>query len=135
MGAETSADFMLGMEATGTGEGWTQGAETSADFRLGMEAITGGASGTLTSTLAALGTETSLTGQDDSTFVSTVATSATFTSVPALTTSTFTVLDTFFLGSVLLFFASTPPFVESSFTGSDAMGMIGGFAISFTGAE
>merc|ERR1719295_2265937 len=113
MGAETSADFRLGMEATGTGEGWTQGAETSADFRLGMEAITGGASGTLTSTLAALGTETSLTGQDDSTFVSTVATSATFTSaVTALTTSTFAVLDTFFLGSFLPFFASTPPLVE-----------------------
>merc|ERR1719391_1436074 len=114
------------MEATG--------AETSADFRLGMEAITGGASGTLTSTLAALGTETSFTGQDDSTFVSTVATSATFTSVPALTTSTFTVLDTFFLGSLLPFFESTPPLVKSSFTGSEAMGMIGGCAASFTGA-
>merc|ERR1719295_1215657 len=128
---------MLGMEAITEG---ASGTLTSTLAALGaeaslMEAITGEASGTLTSTFTALGTEISLTGQDDSTFVSTDATSATFTSVPALTTSTFAVLDTFFLGSVLPFFASTPPLVESSFTGSDAMGMIGGFSTSFTGAE
>merc|ERR1719341_1406362 len=92
--------------------------------------------------LAELGIGSSFT-PDDSTFASTVTTSTTFTSVATSTASNFAALDTFFLDSVLLFFASIPP-LEASFSGSlkasfagslEAMGMIGELETFFTGAE
>merc|ERR1719234_760673 len=108
--------------------------------------MTGGVpgAGTLTSTLATLGTCTSLTlgtstssaTVDTSTldFTGTIlGTSANFTSVAASCKSTFVLIDSTFFASVLPFFTSTPP-LQASFTDSGTMGMIGAFATSFTGA-
>merc|ERR1719341_2533596 len=96
--------------------------------------------------LAELGIGISFT-PDDSTFASTVTT---FTSVATSTASNFAALDTFFLDSFLLFFASTPPLgasfsgslkpsftssFEASFAGAGAMGMIGELETFFPGAE